>query len=131
MLEMCGKSPSTRIRHRLKELTGGEDGDGPFVAFDPKTGGKDDAEERKQQEQTRRFEYALLNSNINGRVEPADNGKNFDLQLTLELERVPSHPGLVLTIKPFNTSQSLKPHRLQPGQTETCIFTNVRYWAKS
>jgi hypothetical protein len=125
MLEMRGKSPSTRIRHRLKELTGDANGDGPFVAFDPKAGGKDDAEERKKQEQTRRFEYALLNSNIKGRVESAENGKNFDLQLTLELVRVPSHPGLVLTVKPFNTSQSLKSHRLHPGQTETCIFTNL------
>ena len=125
ILEMRGKAPATRIRPRLKELTGDEDGAGPFVSFDPDAGGKDNAEERKKQEQTRRFEYALLNSNIHGRVEPAENGKNFDLHLTLELERVPSHPGLVLTVKPLNTSQSLKPHRLHPGQTVTCTFANL------
>ena len=125
MLEMRGKAPATRIRPRLKELTGDEDGAGPFVSFDPDAGSKDNAEERKKQEQTRRFEYALLNSNIHGLVEPAENGKNFDLHLTLELERVPSHPGLVLTVKPLNTSQSLKPHRLHSGQTVTCTFANL------
>ncbi len=125
MLEMRGKAQATRIGPRIKELTGDEDGAGPFVSFNPETGGKDDAEERRKQEQTRRFEYALLNATIHGKVEAAENGKNFDLHLTLELERVPSHPSLVLTVKPFNTSQSLKPHRLHPGQTETCVFANL------
>jgi hypothetical protein len=125
MLEMRGKAPATRIRPRIKELTGDEDGAGPFVSFDPDAGGKDNAEERKKQEQTRRFEYALLNSNIHGKVEPAENGKNFDLHLTLELERVPSLPSLVLTVKPLNTSQGLKSHRLHPGQTVTCTFANL------
>lgn len=125
MIEMRGKAPANRIRPRIKELTGDEDGSGPFVSFNPETGGKDDAEERKKQEQTRRFEYALLNSNIHGKIEAAENGKNFDLYLTLELERVPAHPGLILTVKPFNTGQSFKSHRLHPGLTETCVFANL------
>lgn len=125
MLEMRGSAQTARIRPRIKELTGDEDGAGPFVAFDPESGGKDDAEERKRQEQARRFEYALLNANIHGKVETAENGKNFDLHLTLELERVPCLSSLILTVKPFNTTQNLKPHRLRPGQTETCIFANI------
>jgi hypothetical protein len=125
MLELRGKAQAIRIRPRLKELTGEEGAAGPFVAFDPIAGGKDDAEERKKQEQTRRFEYALLNSKIHGKVEAAENGKNFDLHLTLELERVPPHSELILTVKPFNTSQGLKPHRLHPGQRETCVFANL------
>jgi hypothetical protein len=125
MLEIRGKAPATRIRPRIKELTGDKDDSGPFVSFNPEAGGKDDEGERTKQEQTRRFEYALLNSKIHGKVETAENGKNFDLHLTLELERVPTHPNLVLTVKPFNTSQNLKPYRLHPGQRETCVFANL------
>lgn len=125
MLELSGTDRAAKIRPRIKELTGDGDGSGPFVAFDSENGGRDDAEERKQQEQSRRFEYALLNSELLGRVEASENGKNFDLHLTLDLGRVPSHPGLVLTVKPFNSSQNLKPHRLDPGVTETCVFVNL------
>ena len=52
----------------LKELTGDDGFDGPFVIFDPETGGKDDSEERRQQEQSRRFEHALLKSDMEGRL---------------------------------------------------------------
>jgi hypothetical protein len=125
MLEMRGSSQAARIAPRLKEFVGAEDENGPFITFNPKSGGKDDAEERKKQEQTRRFEYALLKSNIYGRVEPAENGINFDLHLILELDHVPSHPSLVLTAKPFNSSHGIKPLRLHPGQTEICTFANI------
>lgn len=125
MLEMRGRSAATRIRPRLKELTGEEECEGPFVTFDTECGGKDDSEERRQQEQSRRFEHALLKSDIDGRVEAAENGKNFDLTIILNLENVPVQSGLVLTVQPFNTTQKHKPYRLQPGQAETCTFRNL------
>lgn len=125
MLEMRGKSSSTRIEHRLKELIGDDGAKGPFVTFDLETGGTHNAEESKTQERTRRFEYALLNSNIYGKVETAENGTNFDLHLIFDLQSVKSHPNLMVSAKPLNTNQSQKPHRLLPGQFETCIFNNI------
>ena len=125
MLEIRGKAPAIRIRQRLKELAGDENSNGPFVHFAPEAGGNDDPEERRRQEQIRRYEYALLRSNIYGEVKAAENGKNFDLLLTLEIESVPSHPSLMLTVQPFNTSQKHKPHRLQTGRLETCVFQNL------
>lgn len=125
MLEVRGKAKAIRILPRIKELTGTDGNSGPFVNFDSIAGGKDDLEERKKQEQIRLFEYALLKSKIHGKVEISENGNNYDLHLSLELERVPSHSNLILTVKPFNTSQGFKPHRLHPGQMETCVFANL------
>lgn len=125
MLELRGKGNATKIRPRLRELAGESDGEGAFVRFDPESGGKEDNEESLKEVQNRRFEYALLKSDIHGKVELAENGKNYDLTLNFDLMGLPALPGIVLTVKPFNSAQSLNPQRLHPGRKESCAFGNL------
>jgi hypothetical protein len=123
MLETRGTASSIRIRPRLKELTGA--GEGPFVPFEAVSGGKDDAEERRKQLEIRRFEHALLSAKIQGHVETGENGKNYDLHLTLHLEDVPKAPSLRATVQPLSAKQGFAPHRLVEGTTDRCVFRNI------
>lgn len=125
MLELKGHTPATRIHRTFKELVCEGDGKGPFESFKPEMGGKDDAEERRREAEFRRFEYALLNSEIRAQVRPAEMGTNFDLHLALHLETVPVRSDLVVTVQPFNTKQKITPRRLETGKVENCVFENL------
>ncbi len=123
MVEMRGNASATRIRPRLKELMGEGEDNGPFISFDPELAGKDDSEEGAKQQESRLFEYALMKSEVRGRVEQAENGKNFDLHISLDLGKVPSKSNLKLTIQPFNSKQVAQ--KVQPGSKQVCIFRNI------
>jgi len=125
MLELAGNAYELKAAPRRNALIGKNGDDGPFVPFDPDTAGKEDKAELQKQERIRRFEHALLKSKIAGRVEPSENGKNFDLILTLDLDHVPSPTGLKTTVQPFNVKSRPDPHLLHPGRLESCTFRNI------
>jgi hypothetical protein len=125
LLELRGGSPATRLRPRLRELVGEDDGAGPFVAFKLEEAGRDDSEERRQQQEDRLFEHALLRAPIEAWVEPVESGQNYNLRLELNLADVPQRSGLSLTVQPFTLGRGTKPHRLAPGRRESCLFPNL------
>ncbi len=124
-LELKGSAPALRVRPRLKEWLGDGNGEGVFLPFVPTQGGKEDYEEQRRKREDRLFEHALLKSQVHGRVEPSESGKNFDLFLDLDLSAVPARAGVQVSVQPFNTGQGFKPQRLKPGLRETCVFRNL------
>lgn len=125
LLELRGAQSSLRIRPRLKEWLGDGGSEGVFLPFVPARGGKEDPLEQRRRLEDRLFEHALLKSHVQGRVEPSESGKNFDLFLDLNLSAVPVRSGLQISVQPFNTGQGFKPQRLKPGLHETCVFRNL------
>ncbi len=125
MLELAGTAPRIEIRRRRRELLGEEEGAGPFVPFDPESGGKDVSEEISRQQQARRFEHALLKSDLRGRLEPGEEGRNFDLHLDFDLTWVPILRNTFLSVQPLAAKQKFSPQVLAPGHREQHVFRNI------
>lgn len=123
LVEMSGTSPEIRIRRLLKELTG-EKGEGPFISYTGSGDRRDPAEEQRRRER-RQFEHALLRSEVSARVEPSENGKNFDLYLEMDLRQLPVVEGIRATIRPFNVKVGGDPVALAAGQQQSCVFANI------
>lgn len=125
MLELSGSSGKARIWRLLQNLIGEQEGDGPFVPFDAGDGGNIDPERDKKERLVRQFEYALLKSPINARVEPSENGKNFDLFLRFDLRGVPRREEFRVLVQPFNVKSKPDPAALMPGEIQEVTFLNL------
>ena len=125
LLELRGSSPALRIRRRLKELLGDAKNEGVFIPFSPEHGGADQDEALQQQSAHRRFEYALLKANISAKVLPAENKKNYDLHIELNLKDLPASGNFRLTVQPFNIKSNLDAIQLSPGKTDHIVFRNL------
>jgi hypothetical protein len=123
MLELRGTRPACGIRPRLKEFTGEDSGKGPFIPFDATEGGRDNSAEVARDGMVRRFEHALLKSDIIARIETASNGINFDLHLDFDLRAVEARDGFKLFVQPFNWGG--EPSRLVPGTWQERVFGNI------
>lgn len=125
LLELRGSSGPLRIRRRLNELLGDKKNEGVFIPFSPEQGGTDPEESLQQQSAHRRFEYALLKAKISARVLPAENKKNFDLHIDLDLKELPTSGKFKLTVQPFNIKSNHDAIQLSPGKTNHIIFRNL------
>jgi hypothetical protein len=124
LLELWGESDSKDFKALLKELKGEKDGDGPFVPFPPKSGEREDSGELRREEERRLFEHELLFAKITAAVEPAEDGNNFDLRVSLDLGKVKLREGFEATLEPFNTTGH-SPATLRPGETNEHVFRNI------
>jgi len=125
LLELRGTSGSLRIRRRLNELLGDKKNEGVFIPFSPEQREANQEETLQQQSAHRRFEYALLKANTSSRVLPAENKKNFDLHIDLDLKKLPISENFKVTVQPFNTKSSLGAIRLTPGKRNRIVFKNL------
>lgn len=125
MVELRSALPRARVAQTHKELTGGNDGNGPFIYFDPNTIEEKSAEQSTEEQVARRFEYLLMSSKIDALVQPAENGIHWDLKLAFDLTELPQQSGLKLSVRPFNIKSAPKAEVLTSGQTSTCVFKNI------
>jgi hypothetical protein len=125
LLELRGSSGALRIKRRLKELLGDNKNEGVFIPFSPGDEGTDQEDAHGQQSAHRRFEYALLKANISAKVLPAENKKNFDLHIELDLKELPTSGQFKLTVQPFNMKSSLDAIQLSPGKIDRIVFKNL------
>jgi len=126
LVELSGTAPSLKINARLKEWLGSDREEGVFLPFEPSASEAEVAEESLQRDRDERlFEHALLSSEMRGRVEASEGGKNFDLHLSLDLTKVPTRRGLILSVQPLQSGQGFKPRRLTAGTLESFAFSNI------
>ena len=73
----------------------------------------------------RRLEYSLLKNLLVKKAEllQSENGVNFDLHLSLDLESV-TWSDLKVTVVPFNTDQ-VQPQALTPNSISNLVFANI------
>lgn len=125
MVELRSALPRARIAQTLKELTGGNEGNGPFIDFDPDLIEAKAPPQSNEQIAARQFEHTLMSSKIEASVSAAENGLHWDLSLSFDLSELTPQRGLKLSVRPFNIKSPPQAQVLSPGQTTHCIFKNI------
>ena len=125
MVELRSALPRARVGQTLKELTGGGDGNGPFIYFDPDSIEAKAPQQSNEQIAARQFEHALMSSQIEASVCAAENGLHWDLSLSFDLSELTPQSGLKLSVRPFNIKSPPQAQVLSPGQTTNCSFKNI------
>jgi len=125
MVELRSALPRARIAQTRKELTGGSEGNGPFIYFDPDSIEETAPQQSNEQIAARQFEHALMSSKIEASVCAAVNGLHWDLSLSFDLRQLTPQSGLKLSVRPFNIKSPPPAQVLSAGQTTNCSFKNI------
>jgi hypothetical protein len=125
LLELHGNTPQTKLDRLRKELLGEDGKSGVFEPYKSPVEWTDPKESKQLEGVLRRLEYSLLKNLLVKKAEllQSENGVNFDLHLSLDLESV-TWSDLKVTVVPFNTDQ-LQPQALTPNSISNLVFANI------
>lgn len=121
MVELRSDRYASRPRRVLKQLVE-EDGTGAFVELPPEREEKD-AKADAQRTTLRRFEYALLKTEMDARLEPGSQSGTFDFELKISAPGFPDVEDFMVTVKPFNID--VAPQALASGSSKTLRFSAI------
>ena len=126
MLELTGSSGKVSINCLKRNLLG-EDGNWPFLRHEYSNEVVNDDEAASMTQAARCFEYALLKSEIEAKLDRSDEAKNWDLVICFHLGQVAKNKDLRVTVAPFNLKDPADPVELSPGNEveQEIVFQNV------